>query len=251
VYALLAALVAFFGGCHVIVVGDSNTCRRVSCVGTTETPRLWPERHPLPPPFVLENAGKPGMTAGDHHVCSDEQHAVCVADQDCPRGTRCELQVYGDGTPVGGAWHLDRALERHARELRLACWAPAWLPRAKVVIALGTNDLPFDDTTAADVAGSLLALYDRARGAAPCADLYLATIPPRGGVPPAKITQANAAILIGLSTRAASGRVVPFGLQRGSDLGADAIHMTDAGQERRWEIAFPVLFPGSHREHGS
>ncbi len=191
---------------------------------------------------MLENASLPGMTAGDYSVCSNKPGTACTSDAQCFGDGRCVRATYGDGSPVAGAWHLERLLAAHERRLTLACWLPSWLPRPKLVLALGTNDL-WLQPTGYGAAQAILALYDRARAAAPCIDVYVATIPPRTDVEPAKVAQTNAALLLGLSTRGASARIIPFARESPADLDTDHVHMTAQGQQHRWQLAWPVLFP--------
>ncbi len=218
-----ACLVALFlavmtSGCVVVVLGDSNSCMWPDTGCAVRDSGAWPtymtsrDDWPL---WTVKNRALPSMTAGNYGG------------------------MLTNGEPSWGKWHLERLIRD---DLADACtpidalFGPI-VVRRKLVIALGTNDLPPRNTpTGAGLA--VRALYDRAIQV-PCVDVYVATVPPRWGVAHSDVDQVNALIRM----RVPANRIVPFGDVPIEDLLPESPHFTVAGQEHRAALAFAALWP--------
>jgi hypothetical protein len=228
-----------FGGddAALVVLGDSNSCRWAT--GCADDHFAWPGRRALPPGWHVDNVSVPGMTATDQHVCSSNRFELCDVDAQCGQGGKCLAVQLADGLPASGAWRLERLIERYVSWNRRACVLAALGGAPQLVIALGTNDV--EGTAGAVVAEQMLWLYDRAHGALPCFEVYVATLPPRRNVTPFAIERVNARVRAGMQRRGVGARVIAFDEVAADDLGTDGIHMSDPGQEHRAALAFAVL----------
>ena len=143
-------------------------------------------------------------------------------------------EMLHNGEPSSGLWHLERLIRENLAD---AC-AHWFAGRRKLVIALGTNDVPRKDVSGLGAALAVVALHDRA-AQVPCVDVYVATIPPRLHMDAAKIALANATIQV----RVPAERVILFGSQPVTDLDDSGVHMREIGQDHRADLALRVLFP--------
>jgi hypothetical protein len=220
---VLAALV-LLAGCRVVVLGDSNSCEwpKSGCVGDVRN-SLWPL-------YITQRADWPGWMVTNRAL------------PNLPAGSYAGA-VLGNGEPADGAWHLERLIRE---DLGNACQpiAGRWVVRRKLVIALGSNDVVKPGVSGAAAGAAVLALYDRARQV-PCVDVYVATIPQRLDASAGSVDAANGVI----RAHVAAGRIIPFGDEPLSDLDG-TVHMTDAAQHRRGDLAFAVLFPPTSRAIG-
>jgi hypothetical protein len=232
-----AARVLTGEGSVVVVLGDSNSCGWNE--GCAHDAYYWPDRRVLPGGWRMENASLPGMGASEHYVCANDNRHRCSTHAECGGDATCIAGTLGDGLSGSGAWRLDHIIAKYAPERRHAC-VLAWLGAApQLVLALGTNDVV--RYSGAIVGQRVLTLYDHARAALPCFQIYLAMLPPRGQDEPGTIQQANATIRSGMEARGAVSRIVPFDQQTTDDLGPDGVHMAAAGQEHRAQLAFAAL----------
>lgn len=219
---VLRALIVFaLLGCNgeparVLVLGDSNTCTQRPC-----EPAKWPEVLAARTGRAIENWGQGGMTAGKYFF-----------------GHGAELFSPLTGDPTYAGWHLDRMLAE--TQLARSCsWrqSPA---RPKVVISVGTNDLLH--APASVIPDAILALKTHTEEAVPCADVYVATLPPRydGEVPQESIAAVNGE----LRQRVAANRLLDFDSDMvPSDFRPGSVHLTDAAQLKWATRAQASLFP--------
>lgn len=210
------------GGCKIVALGDSNTCREHPC-GAGDWPaklqwKVWYRG------WWVENRGMAGMTAGKFFRAD----------------TEVELQSPFTGEPLSAGFHLDRLLaEEHlafiCRVLPHAALAPI------VVIALGTNDVTVHSGEQA--AEDILALEAKVREAAPCVPVFVALVPshaPPGWKHDAEIRHANERLL----ARVPRERVIDFNAGFGpADFDEDGVHVNARGQAKRAELVRRAVFP--------
>jgi hypothetical protein len=221
----LIVAVALAGCGDVIVLGDSNSCLgRLPC-----PPFNWPailQQRLAEDAWAwrVENRSVPGLAAGTFRT---------------PDGKESILPATGE--PAYAGYHLERALRE--RDLPGRCRRLFHLPRPKLVLAVGTNDVGWQTVSAAAVAESILALKARAEAAAPCVQVYVALVPPRFAgdlARPGDIDEVNAV----LRARLPAGRVIDFFTDFGpTDFEAGGVHLTTDAFRKRAAIAFPALFP--------
>ena len=224
-------------GSVVVVLGDSNTCGWGW--GCEHDTFYWPGRRALPAGWRVENVALPGMGASEHYVCSSNSRHSCSTHTECGADDTCIAGTLGDGLPQSGSWRVDRIIAKYAPQRRQTCVLASLGGASQLVLALGTNDiLTYPGVM---VGQRLLTLYDRARAGLPCFEVYVATLPPRAGIEPATVQQANDTIRIGMEARRGAARIVPFDQATTDDFGPDGVHMDSAGQEHRAALAFPVL----------
>jgi hypothetical protein len=144
------------------------------------------------------------------------------------------------GEPVGAPFHLERLLRDY--DLARVCrWLPLAALAPRLVIVLGTNDLPTDPGPL--IANHILALQRRAEAVAPCLRVYVATILPRFDAVMAREAQRVLANGV-LRSVVPRDRLIELdtGFTR-DDFGADGVHLGWRGHVRLERAAFRVLFP--------
>lgn len=186
----------------------------------------------------LALAGCTVVAVGDSNTCGNLDGCGPQADSWLTRMTlpafwRTNNRGVGGLAARDAMPHVEAAIAAHP-----CTGAVPFAARTRVVLALGTNDL-VGDATGIGTGLAVLALYDRLR-AVPCLETYVATIPPRLDVAEAVRRSANALIRL----RVPADHVIPFGDEPVSDLDASGVHITEAGRQRRAEMAQAVLFPG-------